>query len=154
MWQVAHESKIQLVSCKLSPKSLLGLSALEDIHAINMHIFCHSLWSVPFSDVLYILINMYVCVPANVIIQSVWFQTICDKMILRSKSEAHLWFMTITFITLIIRVALIEGWFIIDLLHFMLLKAFLSWGWNSTMNAPWLRNISLSLFLTEFPKFK
>ena len=29
MWQVAPESKIQLVSCNLSPKSLLGLSYVQ-----------------------------------------------------------------------------------------------------------------------------
>ena len=35
MWHVATESKTQLVSCKTSPKYLLGLSTLEDIRDIE-----------------------------------------------------------------------------------------------------------------------
>ena len=41
--QVASKSKIQLISCNLSPKSLLGLSALEDIRAIDAYIVCDSI---------------------------------------------------------------------------------------------------------------
>ena len=36
MLQVAHESKIQLVGCEISPKYLLGLSTLEYIRAIEV----------------------------------------------------------------------------------------------------------------------
>ena len=35
MWQVAPGFKIQFFSCNLSPKSLLGLYALEDICDID-----------------------------------------------------------------------------------------------------------------------
>ena len=52
MWQVAPESKIQLVSCKLSPKQLLGISALEDMRVRDAYIFCDLLWSVLFPDTL------------------------------------------------------------------------------------------------------
>ena len=45
IWKVSPESKIQLISCELSPKSLLGISSLEDICAIDLYIFCDSLWS-------------------------------------------------------------------------------------------------------------
>ena len=43
MWQVAPESKIQLFSFKLYPKSLLGISELEYIQIIDAYIFCDSL---------------------------------------------------------------------------------------------------------------
>ena len=58
MWQVAPESKIKLVSCDLSPKCLLGVSALEDICAIYVYIFCDFL-SVLFSKVLSIFVDLY-----------------------------------------------------------------------------------------------
>ena len=59
MWQVTAVSKIKLVSFKMSPKSLLGVSELEYIRAIDAYIFCDSLWSVLFYDVLSIFINLY-----------------------------------------------------------------------------------------------
>ena len=39
MWQLVPESKMQLVSCKLPPKYLLGVSTLEGIHSIDAYIF-------------------------------------------------------------------------------------------------------------------
>ena len=57
--QVTPDSKIKFVSCKLSPKSLLGISALEDICAIDMSIFCDSLWYVLFYDVWSIFVYFY-----------------------------------------------------------------------------------------------
>ena len=57
--QVAPESKIQLVSCDLYPKFLLGISTLEYIHAIDAYILCASLLSVLFSNVLSIFFNLY-----------------------------------------------------------------------------------------------
>ena len=59
MWQGTPESKIKLVSCDILPKCLLGLSALEDIFAINAYIFCDSFCSVLLSCDLYILFNIY-----------------------------------------------------------------------------------------------
>ena len=38
MSHLTTESKIQLVGCKLSPKSLLGLSVLEDTYAYHRRI--------------------------------------------------------------------------------------------------------------------
>ena len=58
MWQVAHKSKIQLVCCELSPKYLLGISALKYICAIESYIFCDSLWSVIFFNVLPIFVDL------------------------------------------------------------------------------------------------
>ena len=59
MRQVAPESKIQLVIFNLSPRSLLGLSALDDIHAMDTYIFCEPLSYVLFSDILSIFGDMY-----------------------------------------------------------------------------------------------
>ena len=59
MLQVAPESKTQLISCEMSPKYLLELSALEDVRSKDTYIFCNSLWSVLFSIVLSIFIDLY-----------------------------------------------------------------------------------------------
>ena len=59
MWQVAPESKIQLVSCKLSPKYLIGLSALEEICATDAYILRDSFCHVMFDGALYIFVNLY-----------------------------------------------------------------------------------------------
>ena len=59
MWKIAPESKIQLVSCKMSPYFLLGISALVDTRTIDVYIFCDSLPSVLFCDVLFILFDLY-----------------------------------------------------------------------------------------------
>ena len=81
------------------------------------------------------------CVPASFLIQGVWFWGNFDKMILRSTSEARIWFLAVTLITLIIRVELIKGWFIIHFLLFLLIKAFLSGVWTYTMNSYLLRKV-------------
>ena len=59
MWQVVPQSKIQLVSCELSPNYPLGISTLEDIYAIGAFIDCDLLWSVLFSSALSILVDLY-----------------------------------------------------------------------------------------------
>ena len=59
MWQVAPESKIHLVSCELYPKSILGISELEDIQIIDDYIFCDSIKFSLFSNVLSILFDLY-----------------------------------------------------------------------------------------------
>ena len=48
-WQVAPESKIQFISCEISPKYLLGIFMLEDIRAIDTYISvtCFFLYSCP-----------------------------------------------------------------------------------------------------------
>ena len=57
--QVAPESKIQLVSCEISPKSLLEISTLEYIRAIDAYIFCDPFHSIILFDSLYIFIDMH-----------------------------------------------------------------------------------------------
>ena len=59
MWHVAPESKIQMVSCELYPKSLPGLSTFEDIHAIDVYIFWVSFCYVLFSNALSISVDLY-----------------------------------------------------------------------------------------------
>ena len=76
-------------------------------------------------------------VPVNFLIRSVRFRNICNEMILWYTSEARIWFPTVKFITLIIRVAWIKGWF----LFLLLLKEFLSWVWNYKVTSPWLIKI-------------
>ena len=49
--QVAPETKIQLVSCNLFSSFLLGIYALEYIHAIDAYILCDSLSSVLFYNI-------------------------------------------------------------------------------------------------------
>ena len=80
-------------------------------------------------------------IPENFLICSVRFREICNEMILLSTSEAHIWFPTITFITIIIIVSRIGGWFIIAFFLFLFLKKFLSWAQTYTMTAPWLSKI-------------
>ena len=70
---------------------------------------------------------MILRVPVKIIFQSVRFQKFFDEMILRSTSEARIWFLNITLITLIIRVEFIKSRFLIDFSLFILLKALLSW---------------------------
>ena len=79
--------------------------------------------------------------PVNFIIWSVRFRKICDEMILRSISEACIWFLTVKFIRLIIRFAWIKGWFILAHLLFLFLKVFIRWLWTYIVTALWLRQI-------------
>ena len=59
MWQVAPKYKPQLVRCELSPKSLLGIYALEKTCSIDLYIFSDFLWSILFSKSLSIFVNLY-----------------------------------------------------------------------------------------------
>ena len=150
---MAPESKIQLVSFKLSPKYILGIYAKSG-SGVGRHT-CHRrvypLWLAFICTVFRRLIyfrssvrtNFRIfCVPVNFLIQSVRFQNICNKIILLSTSEAHIWFLAVTFSTLIIRVPWIEGWFIMALILYFLIKEFFSCVWTSTVTAPWLRKNS------------
>ena len=67
------------------------------------------------------------------------FRTICDEVILWSTAEGHIWFPTVTFSTLIIRVVWIYEWFIIALILSLVLEAFFSLVWSTTVTAHWLR---------------
>ena len=59
VWQVAPDSKIQLVSCKLSPEYLLGIYALEDICDIDVYFLFDYFYFSLFSDVLFIFVDLY-----------------------------------------------------------------------------------------------
>ena len=86
-------------------------------------------------------------VPVNLFIRSVQYLTICNKIILRSTSEAHIWFPLVAFILIIIRVAWIGGLFLIAFLLSLLLKSFLGWVWTSTVTALWLSKM-FSIFIS------
>ena len=59
MWQVASESKIQLVSCDLSQKYLLVIYTLEDTFAIDVYNLCDLISSVLFLKILSIFVDLY-----------------------------------------------------------------------------------------------
>ena len=80
---------------------------------------------------------------------SVRFWKKIDEIILQSISESRIWFPEITSSVLIIKVSLIEGWFLIDLIFSVLLKTIFSWVGYSTVTAPWL---SKTLFFFVFLK--
>ena len=83
------------------------------------------------------------CVQVNFLIQSFWFQNSCNEVILWSTSEACTWFPTITFITIIVRVPWIKGWFLIELFLSLLIKEFLSWVWTSVGPAEVLEKLQV-----------
>ena len=119
MLKVAPDYKIPSVSCDLSKKYLLRIFALEGIISINACIFCDSLWYVLVSDVLSIFGDLYAqAIGFSIhqwpfLIWSVRFRTIYDEIIIQSTSNAHIYFLTIMFNSLNIRVPWIEGWFLI-----------------------------------------
>ena len=128
MWQVSPESKIWLVSFELPSKFILGLYLLEDIRAIDAYIFCDSLSSVLFSDVLSICFDLYARVLTFSVFQWTYLSEVSGfgkfaiKWSSKSTSEARIWFPTVTFITLIIIVAWIKGWFLIAFFFYYCLK--------------------------------
>ena len=139
MWQVAPDSKIKLVSCNISPYSILGLSLFEYIRTIDAYILCDSFCSVFLSDALSIF--QVVCtsfrlvrVTEKYLFLFFRFLKILNPVILRSTYEARIWLYIATFSTFI--------WteLLISLSFYMLLKTILSWVWSSTMNALWVRN--------------
>ena len=86
-------------------------------------------------------------IPVNFLIWSVRFLKVCNEIILQSTSEVCIRSLTITLITLIIKVAWIEGWFLIALLFSLFLKEFLGWVWTFTVTAHLLSKIfSLTIY--------
>ena len=92
MWQVAPESKIQLVSYDLSSKSLLGIYALEGICAIDEYIFCWLLLYVLISNAfiffcwpIHTSFRVY-CVPVKYLIQDSSF----GQLVMKWSSYPHL----------------------------------------------------------------
>ena len=121
--------------------------SLVDICAIDTYIFCYLLSSVIFfRSLIYFRRSVstsfrFFRVPVNFLIKIVWFQNMCDEIILRSTFEARIWFPNITCIVLIVRVFYIKGWFLIVFFLSLSLKSFLTWLWTSTVTAHWLKNI-------------
>ena len=144
LWQVTPKSKIQLVTCELSHKSLLGVSALEYIGALYVYIFCDLFLSIMFPMSYQFFFDICAQFLGAFIIQ--WtllsevsgFRTICDEMILWSTYESRICFLTVMVITLIIIVVWIQECFLVALLFYRLIKSFSSWVLPSTLNAPWL----------------
>ena len=113
--QVAPESKIQLVSFKLSKTYLLVISTLEDIRAKEAYIFCDSFHSVLFLMSYLFLSNCthkfhLFLVPVNFLFWTCLFQNICDPVILQTTSEACICLSVVTFSAFIFGVAWIERW--------------------------------------------
>ena len=73
MLQVTLDYKIQLVSCKMFLKCILGLSMLKDLHAIDAYIFSNSFCSVLLSDAFIIFINVYAQVIGFYVLQVTLF---------------------------------------------------------------------------------
>ena len=92
IWQVAPESKIQLVSCDMSPHYILGISALKDIRAIDAYIFIDWLWSVLFFEVLSIFVNMYAQVLGFYLFHwNLLFEMSCfEQLAIKWSSDPHL----------------------------------------------------------------
>ena len=147
MWQVAPEYKIQLVRCEVSLEISSRYFCIG-IHTCHRHVYL--LWLALICTVVWFLI--YFCrsvrmtfrlfhIPVNFLFRGVWFQKICNEVILQSISEACIWFLTVTFRTLIVRVVLNEGLFLIVLISSLLFKTFFFLVWSSTLTAPWLRKL-------------
>ena len=92
MWQVALESKIQLVSYELSPKYILGVSTLEDIRAIDAYIFWDLFCSKFLSYALYIYFYLYVQVFGLYVFQKTLFSIFPGpgKSVIQWSSDPHL----------------------------------------------------------------
>ena len=145
MLHVAPEFKIQLFSCELSPVFFVNFH----IGRLTYNRRVYLLWLSFICTIFWLLIHFiwYVCtsfkifrVPVNFLIWCVRFRKICNEMILWSTSEAHIWFLTVAFITLTIILVWIKSWFLIALYLLLLLKSFTNWEWTSTVTAPWLKD--------------
>ena len=147
MWQVAPESK--KIGQLRDISNIASRTLWIGIHTWHRRVYL--LWFVLICTVFQRLIYFcqcvrtsfrLFCVPVNFIFRSVLFKKICDEMILQSTSESSIWVLTIVFSTLFIIFQLMEGWFLIALLLYLLIYR-LSWMWNSTATTPWLsKNIS------------
>ena len=146
--QVSPESKIQFISCELSPKYLLGISTLEDICAIDAYILCDLFCSIILSDYLFIFVNFYAQFltlrkSSETLPWIFQLQTIWNPVMLLSTSEARILILIVKFSTFIFSVAWIERWigFIFALSFSILPKTLFSLVWSSTITAPWVRKV-------------
>ena len=161
------------VSCDKSHPSLKYNWSFESYLQISFSYFCigshmchrriYHMWLILLYTVVrhFIYLLWSVCtifrkfrVPVNFLFQSVWFQKICNELILWYISEDRIWFPTVIFNMLIITVEWIGGWFIIVLILSLLLKSF-SFGCDTPqwMHLDW-KNFALSTVPTELSKSK
>ena len=120
---------------------------MVDIHAIDAYIFCESLLSVIFSYIWSIFFDLY----AQVLGFSVFQWNLLSKVfgfgkfVMKWSSDPHLkhlfGFRPLHSLHLLLELHGLKGSFLIDTSLYLLLKAFLSWVWNYTVNSPWLRKI-------------
>ena len=161
VWQVAPESKIQLVGCELSPKTFLILSTLEDICAKYMYIFCESICSVFLSKTSSIFRFVrtsfqLVCVPKNCLF---WISGF-GKSAFQWFSDPHLKHLFGFLMLYTGRLSLVLHEFI-DELNFLLPFPLLCCFKNFSVGCDTLQwlyfewaNLPLSIALTGLSKFK
>ena len=147
MWHVAPESKIQLVSSELSPKSLLGIFTLEVICAIEVYIFWDSFYYVLFPYALSILsiFTKKLACPCSRKLNLFIFQVrkICDLVIFLIK----IWSTYLAFYCYVqyvyFGVAWIERWteFLISLSFYLFFLTLFSWVWSYTITVLWVITI-------------
>ena len=160
MWQVAPDSKIQLVSCEMSPKDLLYISAKEWIRAVYVYIICYLIWSVLCFSVLSIFVDIYAPVLGFYVFQWDFLFKIpcCEIFLTKLSSYPHLkrafGLLALRSIRLLLELRKLK-----DILF--LPFSFLCWPKkNSVWCKPpqWLylywKKITISLFLTELSKSK
>ena len=153
VWQVAPESKIQLGSCKLFKISFRYFCIWR--HTCHIHVYLLGLNFIctVFRRLIYFCWYVYTSfrvlrAPVNFLIREVRFWTTCNSMILQYTYEARIWFPTVMFITLNIRVVYIKWLFLISVFLSLLLQLFFGWSWTSTVNAPLLSiNSSLIIYI-------
>ena len=155
MWQVVCESKIKLVSCDMSPKSLLGISTLEDIPAIYWYIFCDSLFSLLFYDVLYIsLICVHEFKDFLCSSELSYPMYLVSKFFRWNDPLVHIWSMYLVsyFYIYDAYCHICVNWrvFYYSLFSFTFVSMIFSWVITSTVTSPWLGNFS-QCFLLNFP---
>ena len=130
-------------------------------HTFHRHVYLMwiSLICTVFWNLIYFL--WYICtsfsllrVSVTFLIRILRFQLFFNEVILRSTSEARMWFPTILLITLIIKVLWIKGWFLLAFLF----RCFLNHFSVRYVPKQWmhldLEHIYVSLFLTELSKSK
>ena len=89
-------------------------------------------------------------VAVNFRFTSVRFQKICNEMILRHTSEAHILFLIHMYIMLIIRVPWIKRWFLVAFFLSILLKTKFIPVWTSTVTVPLLKKKNLIIYYWIF----
>ena len=107
-----------MVSCKLSPKSILGFFVLKYICAIDAYIFCGSLWSILFYGVLYIFVNLYAWVLGFSVFQWDFFPKLSSfgQFVMKLSSDPHLkhvfGFQPLRSVRLLLELNKLKGYFI------------------------------------------